>query len=188
MGILVKAAENVTKLRKEKYIQKKNELIDGWRSTRVWFAPNRGHTKYIILMLMGRSRRRVSKPIEKYVFGSWTFSEYKFGNQVIHVEENAKQDLIVMRFHNVGLWMRFHIMKEMLCQEKKLIYTISTHVAKLDSLWVVSRLWYEYCTTNIEVSIGRWIVSQPGMKRLMKYRSSHSTRDDLWMVQEVTTL
>jgi len=187
MGLL-EASRNVSRMRKNVYIETKLEMIESWRSTRVWFAPNRGKIEYIILMLMGRSRRRLSKSIEQIKFGLWTFSEYKFGNQAIHVEENVKQDLAVIRFHNIETWMRFHIMRELLFQEPKLIYTIETHIAKLDSLWVVSRLWMEHYTGGVETSIGRWIVVQREMKRLIKYRASHATRDDLHVVQEVLML
>lgn len=176
---LLTVGRTVARLKKGKYNEKKAELIGEWRSTRVWFAPDRGDIEYVILMLMGRSRRRLSKSIEQFKCGSRLFTEYKFGNQVIHVEQNGSLDLSVIRFHNVERWMRFHIMRELLMQEKKLVYTIETYVAKLDSLWVVSRLWFHYIIEEVETSVGRWMVAQPEMKRLMQYRASHVTRDDL---------
>lgn len=179
---LLTAGRIVTRLTKSKYVKKKAELIGEWRSTRVWFAPDRGDIEYVILMLMGRSRRRLSKSIEQFKCGSKVFTEYRFGNQVaIHIEQ-VGSDLTVVRFHNVDRWMRFHIMRELLFQEKKLVYTIETYVEKLDSLWIVSRLWFNFVVEEVETSVGRWMVVQPAMKRLMRYRAAHSTRDDLHSV------
>ncbi len=188
---LLGAERTVKRLRKDEYIEQKEKILGDWRSTRIWFVPDRGDIEYIILMFMGRSRRRLSKNIRQYKFGSLMFTEYSFGKkQAIHVEQCVKKDVVTVRFHNIDVWTRFHIMRELLMQEKRLVYTIETYISKLDSLYIISRLWMRYVTDCIDdgyesVSLGRWMTSQLEMKKLIMYRSVHATRDDLRVVDDM---
>lgn len=177
----------VKRCRKDIYVREKEVRGEG-KGSRTWFVPDRGDIEYIILMMMGRSRRLLSRQVEQIKYGMWTLSSYKFGNQEILVEQNEKQDLASVRFFNVGRWVQFHICRELLLQERKLVSVIEDNVAKPDSLLVISLLWYKYVLTGVEQSVGRWIRVQPSLKRLLKYRETHTTRDDLRVVQEVPML
>ena len=173
--------DHVERLNKTEYLVKKETLFSDVRF-REWWVPKGKNFEKILVLMFGRSNKWLSKPVMRYHSGRMKLHVYQFNCTYIIVEHIVGKNLISIKFDNIDDRFKFLVLSQLMSEERSLKKLIELYIVKSESLYTLSDLWKRYIESGKTDKFKDWVKKTMEFNRLIKYRKTHVTRDNLRLV------